>query len=247
MNYHKHNQKSSQILYAPGRNATKEAILSGHAIEVYCLPRLEEDPLSKLAKEHGIKVMAKEEKELSRLVGGEVFQGFVTKARTPRNYSLQELMEKAKRKSRSVIAMLDGVVDPHNFGAIIRSADGLGIDGIIIKNYGGVGFTPTVAKTSTGALFYVPVAIVPNLHQATVKLKEEGFWIVATADSAEQSCFQFKPPEHSVVMIGSEGKGISRLLLSDADYDLCIPMAGHVSCLNASVAAALIFASLKNN
>lgn len=244
MKMQKHHQKPAQFLYAPGRNATKEAILSGHAIEVYCLPRLEDDSLSRLAKERGIRVVAKEEKEMSRLVGGEVFQGFVAKTRIPRTYSLQELIDNAKRKPKSLIAILDGIEDPHNFGAIIRSADGLGIDGIIIKSVGGVGFTPAVAKTSTGALFYVPIAVVTNLHRAAVRLKEEGFWIIGTADSAEQDCFSFKPPEHSAVIIGSEGKGVSRLLLSDADYSLRIPMQGHVSCLNASVAASIMFALL---
>lgn len=244
MKPNKNYQKSQQFLYAPGRNATKEAILSGYAVEVYCLPRLENDPLSRLAKDHGIKVVAKEEREMSRLVGGEVFQGFVTKAYMPQTYSLQDLIDVAKKKPRSIIALLDGIEDPHNLGAILRSADGLGITGIIMKKRGGAGFTPSVAKTSTGALFYIPIAIVTNLHQSIVRMKEEGFWIVATSDSAPQDCFQFKPPEHTVVMIGSEGSGVSRLLLSDADFNLRIPMQGHVSCLNASVAAAIVFSVL---
>lgn len=239
-------QKSPQILYVPGRNATKEAILSGHALEVYCLPRFEDDSLAKFAKESGIKVVTKEEKELSRLVGGEVFQGFVTKAKMPRTYSLQDLIEHAKNKPRSVIAVLDGIEDPHNLGAILRSADGFGIDGIITKNVRGVGITPTVAKTSTGALFYVPMADVTNLHQAIRKLKDEGYWIIATADSAAQNLFEFDPPQRVAVMIGSEGKGVSHLLLSNADFNTCIPMKGHVSCLNASVAAAVSFAYLTN-
>lgn len=239
-------QKSPQILYAPGKNATKEAILSGHAIEVYCLPRLEDDSLSKMAKEHGIKVVAKEEKELSRLVGGEVYQGFVTKARMPKSYSLQELIDRAKKNPRSILAILDGIEDPHNLGAIIRSAEGLGVCGIIIKNVGGARITPTVAKTSTGAVFHLPIADVTNLNRAIQKMKEEGYWIITTSDSAKQNLFDVKPPEHVAIVIGSEGRGVSRLLVSNADFNVCIPMLGHVSCLNASVSAGIVFAYLTN-
>lgn len=246
-------QKPHESLYIPGRNATRECLKSGHAIEVYCLPRFEHDPLSEMAREKGVRVISKQERELSSLVSGEVYQGYVTLAKTPKTYSLEELIDKAKKEtSEPLFAILDGIEDPHNFGAILRSADALGVNGIILKNRGGVKFTPSVAKTSTGALFYVPICFVTNLHQAIRSLKDVGFWCIATSDGAVEDYTSLDASGSLCVVIGSEGKGVSRLLLSDADFNVKIPMKGHVSCLNASVAAAVMFAhitylrSLKN-
>lgn len=245
MNNRKSFQKPNETLYVPGRNATKECINSGHAIEVYCLARFENDPLSKFAKEKGVRVIVKQERELVSYVRGEVFQGYVTLAKLPRTYSLKELVAQAKKETdEPLLAILDGIEDPHNLGAILRSADALGVNGIILKTHGGVRFTPTVAKISTGAIFYVPIAFVTNLHQAIIELKKEGFWCIGTSDSASEDYSSLDPSGPLVVTIGSEGKGISRLLLSDADFKVKIPMKGHVSCLNASVASAIIFAHL---
>lgn len=232
-------------MYIPGKNATRECIKSGYAKEVYCLPRLEHDTLSVFAKEMGVIVTPKQERELSALVGGEICQGYVTLAKVPKTFSLKDLIDRAKKETKDpLFVILDGIEDPHNFGAILRSADAFGVNGIILKSHGGVKFTPTVAKTSTGAMFYVPVALVTNLHQAIGELKGAGFWIVATADGASEDYSSVDSSGPLCVVIGAEGKGVSRLLLSDADYRVKIPMRGHVSCLNASVAAGIMFAHI---
>lgn len=245
MNKKDYSKKFPGRLYIPGRNATRECLLSGAAVEVYCLERLLNDPLSKLAASKGVKVVAKETNELSSLVRGDNHQGFVTMAKVPEPLSLDALITKAKNTCQNpLIAILDGIEDPHNFGAILRSADALGVQGIIIKSHGEAPFTPTVAKASTGALFYVPIAVVNNLRQACEKLKEQGFWLVASDGSAREDYSSFDVLRPLGLIIGSEGYGISRLVLEGADYVVKIPMEGHVSCLNASVAASIFFAHI---
>lgn len=245
MNKKDYARKFPDRLYIPGRNATKECLLSGAAIEVYCLSRLTNDPLCKLAASNGVKVTSKEPNELSSLARGDNHQGFVTLAKAPEPLSLDALISQAKNTCKNpLIAILDGIEDPHNFGAILRSADALGVNGVIIKSHGGAPFSPTVAKASTGALFYTPISVVTNLRQACQKLKDAGFWLVASDGGAELDYSSFDACRPLGLIIGSEGDGISRLVLDQADYVVKIPMVGHVSCLNASVAASILFAHI---
>lgn len=238
-------KKFPSRLYVPGRNATRECLISGAAIEVYCLARLVNDPLCKLAVTNGVKVTGKDEKTLSSLARGDNHQGFVTLAEVPEPLALDTLISQAKNTCKNpLIVILDGIEDPHNFGAILRSADGLGVQGVVIKSHGGSPFTPTVAKASTGALFYTPIAVVTNLRQACQKLKDSGFWLVASDGSAKDDYSSFDVNRPLGLIIGSEGDGISRLVLEEADYVVKIPMQGHVSCLNASVAASILFAHI---
>ena len=136
--------------------------------------------------------------------------------------------------------MLDGIEDPHNLGAILRSADAFGVDGVIIKSRGGVGLNGTVAKVSTGAISYVKVAEVNNLTKAALKLKDAGYWIVESDGSASLSYDEVDYHCPICLVVGSEGFGISRLLLSKADFVVKIPMKGHVNSLNASVATGIL-------
>ena len=136
--------------------------------------------------------------------------------------------------------MLDGLEDPHNLGAILRTCDALEVDGVIIGKNRSVGLTPTVAKVSTGAIDYVRVAQVTNLSRTLDDLKKQGFWVVGCDldNSQDYRAIDYNMP--LVIVIGSEGFGISRLVKKNCDMNVVLPMNGHVTSLNASVATAVI-------
>ena len=136
--------------------------------------------------------------------------------------------------------LLDGVEDPHNLGSILRTADAVGAHGVIISKRRAVGLTQTVAKASTGAIEYIPVARVTNLARTMDELKERGVWFAGTAAEAQQDFRQMEADIPLCLVIGNEGKGISRLIQDKCDFLISIPMAGHVTSLNASVAASLL-------
>ena len=140
--------------------------------------------------------------------------------------------------------MLDGISDPHNLGAILRSADAFGADGIIVKKHGQAPLNATVAKVSTGAIDFVPVCQVTNLTQAIKELKDEGFWIVSSDGKANLDLNQLDYKFPTVLIVGSEGEGVSRLVLQNSDYITKINMVGHVNSLNASVACAIYLSTI---
>ena len=158
---------------------------------------------------------------------------------------LEEIIARAKKIDKRIIVMLDNIVDPHNLGAILRSADFFGAAGVILPKHNSVSLNATVAKTSAGAINYVPVAVVNNLNQAIKTLQESGYWVVATDGSAKQSYTDLKYDFPVVIIIGSEGKGISSLVLKNSDYVVKIPQFGNVNSLNASVAAGIILSEVR--
>jgi 23S rRNA (guanosine2251-2'-O)-methyltransferase len=136
--------------------------------------------------------------------------------------------------------LLDGIEDPHNLGSILRTADAAGVHGVIIPKRRAVGLTKVVAKTSAGAIEYVPVARVTNLNRTVEELKEAGLWIVGADASAAHSFDEIDYTVPVALVIGNEGQGISRLMKEKCDYLVQLPMAGRVASLNASVAAGLM-------
>ena len=132
--------------------------------------------------------------------------------------------------------MLDGIVDPHNFGAILRCCDIFGVVGVIISKHNQVPLNGTVTKTSAGAINYVPVVAVSNLNNAIRMLKEAGFWIVSSSGNAETNYQDLKYDFPTVLVIGNEGDGVSQLVIKNSDYLVKIPMYGKVNSLNDSVA-----------
>ena len=142
--------------------------------------------------------------------------------------------------------MLDGLEDPHNLGAILRSVDALGGDGVIIGANRQVRLNSTVAKVSTGAIEYVPCAMVTNLNQAVQKLKDAGYWIVCSDGEARLDYREVDYNMKTCLIVGSEGFGVSKLLLKNSDFVVKIPMVGHVNSLNASVACALFLSQIYN-
>lgn len=160
---------------------------------------------------------------------------------------LPELLQKAtSKKEPAFIIVLDGLEDPHNLGAIIRTADAAGADGIVIRKDRSVGLTQTVAKLSTGAIEHVPVASVTNITTALHAMKAAGLWIVGT-DASEAADYRTIDGQLPLALvIGSEGKGMSRLVKENCDFKVYLPMRGHVTSLNASVAAALLMYEVYN-
>ena len=230
--------------YVYGRNAVRECLHSGSAKILYTRERFSRDALVLEAKEAKVQVLYKEDRELDRLAGAPKHQGFVCLARAPELVPLKKVITDGKAKDNPLVLILDGIEDPVNLGAILRSADAFGVDGVIIRNTGGVSLNSTVAKVSTGAVAYVLVCGVPNLSQAISELKDAGYWVVSSDGSATKTYDEVDYKGPIALVVGSEGFGISRLVLQRSDFIVKIPMVGHVNSLNASVATGILLSHI---
>ena len=235
----------SIIIY--GKNAVREAVASGCATELKVVKRFEQDMIVQQAKAKKIPVELVEEPELTRIAKNPSHQGFLAICKGWKNYTIEELIESSKRSAYPLLLILDGIEDPHNLGAILRSCDAFGIDGIIMKKRNEVPLNSTVAKVSTGAICYEKVASVPNLSQAIRKLKDNGFWVVTSDGSGTTNYDEIDYKCPIALVVGSEGFGVSRLLVRDSDFVAKIPMVGHVNSLNASVATAVFLAQISSS
>lgn len=193
-----------------------------------------------LAKQKGLVVQNAPKTKLDQLVNGENHQGIVLAISSFKYADLDDILAKFAAVEKSpLFLMLDKIEDPHNLGSILRTADATGVDAIIIPKHGASGLTSVVAKTSTGAIDYVPVIRVTNLVNTVKKLKDEGFWFFGTAmDGKDYRTWDAKGK--TVLVIGNEGKGVSKLLSEQMDENLTIPMVGHVQSLNAGVATGIL-------
>ncbi len=229
--------KDVNLIY--GKNPVIEAINAKKAIKVFLVNNFNDQKILSLLKNNKVPFSFVSSNEMDKMANG-VHQGIAAELKPYQTVSLEEIIDKAKKKEKKIIVMLDGIEDPHNLGAILRSADVFEASGIILPKHNSVSLNATVAKTSAGAINYVPVAVVNNLNQAIATLKEEGYWIVSTDGSATISYSSIKYDFPVVVVIGSEGKGVSSLVLKNSDYIVKIPQFGHVNSLNASVAAGIL-------
>ena len=236
------NNKETNFIY--GKNPVIEAINAKKAIRVFLVSNFNDQKILNLINNNKVPVSMVSPNEMNKMSNNGVHQGVAAELKPYQTVSLEEIILKAKKKDKKIIVMLDGIEDPHNLGAILRSADVFEASGIILPKHNSVSLNATVAKTSAGAINYVPVAVVNNLNQAISKLKEEGYWVVATDGSAEISYSSIKYDFPVVVVIGSEGKGVSPLVLKNSDYIVKIPQFGHVNSLNASVAAGILLAEV---
>ena len=237
---------SEKELLIYGRNPVKEALLTNRVKSIFLMEGFSFKEILDLVKEKQIHVKYISNKELNNLCDG-VHQGVAAYIKNYEYFSLESLLQKAKQHEHPVIVILDGINDPHNLGAIMRSCDVFNACGIIISKHHQVTLNSTVAKTSVGAINYVPVALVNNLNQAIEELKKEGFWIVATDGSASLNYQDLKYDFKVGLIIGSEGDGVSKLVLKNSDYVVKIPEHGHIHSLNASVAAGILLAKIKEN
>lgn len=231
----------SQLMY--GKNVVKQILSKPERIEeVYLCAK--DDEIEKSCRKHSIKVNYVSKKELSKLTKSEHHQGIAVRMQSYQTYSLDELIQN-KKNEYGLLILLDEIEDPHNLGAILRSADAVGADGVIFKKNHAVGLTPTVAKVSAGAIDTVKCAEVTNLVQTVEKLKKEGYWIVGT-DMGATDYRTLNYDFHTVLVIGNEGKGISRLLKEKCDYVISLPMVGEIESLNASVSTGILLYEIYN-
>ena len=227
-----------------GRNPVAEAIKSGREIDKIMVKKGEIEgslrPIIKKARDMGIPVIEADKNKLAELAEGGNHQGVIAIVAAHDYASLDDIFKKAEEKGEPpFIVILDKITDPHNFGSIIRTANCAGAHGIIIPKRGSVGLNEVVAKTSAGAIEYVPVAKVTNIAQTIDILKERGVW-VAGAEAGGDTMYKTDLSGSMALVIGSEGEGISRLVKEKCDFLVEIPMFGDVNSLNASVAAAVL-------
>ncbi len=233
--------KDINLIY--GKNPVIEAIRAKKALKVFVVSNFNDQKILNLIKENRLNTTSISPNEMDKMCNG-VHQGVAAELKPYQTVSLEEIIYRAKNKDKKIIVMLDGIEDPHNLGAILRSADVFEASGIILPKHNSVSLNATVAKTSARAINYGTVAVVNNLNQAIKTLKEEGYWVVSTDGSATIDYSSIKYDFPVVVVIGSEGKGVSPLVLKNSDYVVKIPQFGHVNSLNASVAAGILLAEV---
>ncbi|OON95885.1 MAG: 23S rRNA (guanosine(2251)-2'-O)-methyltransferase RlmB [Epulopiscium sp. Nele67-Bin005] len=227
-----------------GRNAVIEALKSGHEIEKIFLQKGEtEGSIKKIigdAKKKGIITQDVEKPKLDELANGEKHQGVVAYVSAHSYSTIDAMLNDAKSKNEDpFLVILDNIQDPHNLGAIIRTAHNAGAHGIIIPKRRAVGLTSTVAKSSAGAIEYMKIAKVTNIAQTIEELKTKGVWI-ACADTTGEIIYQENLKGPIGIVIGSEGSGVSHNVKRKCDFVVSVPMYGKISSLNASVATALM-------
>mgnify|MGYP001205239990 FL=1 len=227
-----------------GKNTVIEALQSSRSIEqIQLAENLNPSLVSKikgLAKQKNTIVKSVPKKTLHKPVKGNQ-QDIVALVAAYEYATLDDLFEQAIRKKEPpFFLILDEIEDPHNLGSILRTADATGVHGVIIPKRRAVGLTETVAKTSVGAIEHVPVARVTNIVQTIKELKEKNVWIVGTEMNATEDYRRLDGALPIAIVIGNEGKGMSRLVKESCDWTVSLPMKGRVSSLNASVAASLL-------
>lgn len=232
--------------YVYGKNVVKQLLHEDKKIyEIIMADGLRDNELIELVKTKNVpmKIMGKKKMD-SMLVGNH--QGVAAKIDDYKTYELDELLESVPKGKMPLFILLDGLEDPHNLGAILRTCDCVGVDGVIIGKHRNVKLTPTVAKVSTGAIDTVKVSMVTNLTQAIKYLKKQGFWIVGAdlENSIDYRKGQYDVP--LVLVVGSEGFGISNLVSKNCDYCVRLPMEGTVTSLNASVACGILLYEVYN-
>lgn len=227
-----------------GRNAVLEALRAGKPIDkLYVLDGCPDGPVRTIIREakKGDTIINYVKKErLDQLSETGHHQGVIAMAASYEYATVEDILEKAREKGEApFIFVLDNIEDPHNLGAMIRTANLAGAHGVIIPKRRAVGLTPTVARTSAGAINYTPVAKVTNLKQTMEQLKKEGMWFVC-ADMDGTPYYQMDLKGPMGLVIGNEGEGVSRLIKETCDFVASIPMKGDIDSLNASVATGVL-------
>lgn len=228
-----------------GRNAVTEAIRSGRNIDRVFIADSEGDKalsrIAAMARELGAVVKTADRRKLDQLSATGAHQGVVAYVAAHEYATVEDILRVAEERNEApLIVVCDEISDPHNLGAIIRSANCAGAHGVIIPKRRSVGLTAVVAKASAGALEYVKVARVANLTAALEKLKKAGIWVFGTDASGDKSLYEADLKGPAAIVIGSEGFGMSRLVCDSCDFKVSIPMKGNVNSLNASASAAIL-------
>ena len=252
-NYHEPVNKKNFDDWVWGKHSVFEALTSQRTINrIWCTSDIYSSEkfyiLLKDLKSKGVLIEEVSWNRLSQLTFGASHQGIVLQLACSKTISLKELIGLSKNNSANpIILALDGITDPHNVGAIIRSAEAFDCKGIIIPQRRSAGLTGTVAKVAAGALEHLPVSRVVNLNRALDELKKNGFLVLGLSGDGQQSITKFHEKTPLVVIIGAEDKGISLLTQKKCDFLLKIPLKGKTASLNASVAAAISLFQLSKN
>lgn len=237
-------QEKEHTLVIEGRNAVLEAFRSGRTIDkLFVLDGCQDGPVRTIireAKKHGAIISFVSRERLNQLSGTGKHQGVIAYAAAYEYSEVEDMLKLAEERGEDpFLILLDNIEDPHNLGAIIRTANLAGAHGVIIPKRRAVGLTATVAKTSAGALNYTPVAKVTNLVKTMEELKERGLWFVC-ADMDGELMYRQNLTGPIGLVIGNEGEGVSRLVRESCDFVTSIPMHGDIDSLNASVAAGVL-------
>lgn len=227
-----------------GRNAVMEALRSGKPVDkLYVLDGCQDGPVRSIVREarkHDTIIRFVEKDRLSHMSQTGKHQGVIAYTASYEYSEVEDMLALAKERGEDpFLILLDNIEDPHNLGAIIRTANLAGAHGVIVPKRRAVGLTATVAKTSAGALNYTPVAKVTNLVQTMEELKKQGLWFVC-ADMDGQSMYDLNLTGPIGLVIGNEGEGVGRLVKETCDFIASIPMKGEIDSLNASVAAGVL-------
>ena len=238
------NGEEIKSLVIEGRNAVMEAFRAGKPIDkLFVLDGCQDGPVRSIvreAKKHDTIIHFVEKTRLAQLSETGKHQGVIAYAAAYEYAEVEDILAAAKAKGEDpFIILLDNIEDPHNLGAIIRTANLAGAHGVIIPKRRAVGLTATVARTSAGALNYTPVAKVTNLAKTMEELKDQGLWFVC-ADMGGESMYRLNLTGPIGLVIGSEGEGVGRLVKEKCDFVASIPMKGDIDSLNASVAAGVL-------
>ena len=228
-----------------GRNAVIEALRDNVTIDKIFIAKGETDAtlghIASSAREKGIVVVDADRRKLDNMSRTHSHQGVIALAAVRAYVSVDDILEIARKKGEPpLIVVCDELSDPHNLGAVIRTADAAGAHGVIIPKRRSAGLTAVVAKTSAGAVAHVPVARVPNIPTLLKELKEEGVWVFGTAAQGTTTLYQTDLKGPAAIVIGSEGDGMGRLVTEQCDFTVSIPMFGAINSLNASAAAAVL-------
>ena len=228
-----------------GRNAVLEALRAGPSIDKLYLARGETDAalghIASTARDKGIVVVEADRRKLDGMSRTHAHQGVIALAAVREYASVDDILNAARAKGEPpLIVVCDELSDPHNLGAVIRTAECAGAHGVIIPKRRSAGLTAVVAKTSAGAVSHVPVARVSNLPALLRQLKDEGVWVFGTDAAGDRLLYEADLKGPAAIVIGSEGSGMGRLVGENCDFLVRIPMRGKLNSLNASAAAAIL-------
>lgn len=234
--------KNDSLAY--GKNSVLSALEAGIVQELYVLDSFKDERIEAFVKQNKVPVKIVNKKEINSFLSVN-HQGVIAKVESFKFTPLQTLFTKIQNVKDPIVLLLDEISDPHNFGAIIRSAEAFGVQAIIIKKDRQVTVNPTVMKVATGAQNKVMICEVANLNNALQELKKNGFWVVSTALDTKQNVSDLKYDFKVALVVGNEGKGVSSLVLKNSDYVVKIPMLGTINSLNVSVATGVVLGLIR--
>ena len=237
-------EREANFIY--GRNPVREALKAKRVKMIYLTDSMSDKLILDEIKLQKIEYKVVNTNELTNRFKENKHQGVVAIVKPYEYLNLNEIIRRSKKVEIPIVLILDGINDPHNLGAILRSCDVFNVSGIVIGKHNQVPLNATVAKTSAGAINFVPVALVNNINNALETLKENGFWVVSTDGGASINYQDLKYDFPVALVVGSEGEGVSKLVLKNSDYIVKIPQYGHVNSLNASVATAILLSRIRS-